>query len=58
VWDHDPENPQMIELEFSEQDGKTTAVLINSGIPTDEDRDSNDRGWNVCFDNLEMVLAG
>jgi uncharacterized protein YndB with AHSA1/START domain len=58
VWDHEQENPQMIELEFSEQGGKTTVVMINSGIPTEEDRGSNDRGWNVCFDNLEMVLAG
>jgi uncharacterized protein YndB with AHSA1/START domain len=57
VWDHDPENPQMIELEFSEREGATTVVMTNSRIPTDEDRDANDRGWNICFDNLDRVLA-
>jgi uncharacterized protein YndB with AHSA1/START domain len=58
VWDHEPENPQMIELEFSEQGGKTTVVMINSGIPTDEELASNDRGWRFCLDTLETVLAG
>jgi uncharacterized protein YndB with AHSA1/START domain len=58
IWDHDPERPQLIELEFSERDGKTTVLMTNSSIATDELRASQQRGWNVCYDNLERLLAG
>ena len=58
VWDDDPDNPQLIELEFTEQDGRTTVRMTNSGIPTDERWESQQRGWHVCYDNLERVLAG
>ena len=58
VWDHEPEQPQLIELEFSERDGKTTVLMTNSGIRSDEGRESQQRGWNVCYDNLERLLAG
>jgi uncharacterized protein YndB with AHSA1/START domain len=48
---------QLIELSFSESDGSTKVVLINSGIPTDERRDSQGYGWRGCLDRLESVLA-
>jgi len=57
VWDDRPEEQQLIELEFSEQDGRTTVQMTNSSIPTEERRESQERGWNVCYDNLERVLA-
>src|SRR4051794_15824192 len=57
VWDDDPSHPQMIELEFSEQDGETTVVMFNSGISTDEREASQQSGWHVCFDNLDRMLA-
>jgi uncharacterized protein YndB with AHSA1/START domain len=57
VWDDDPENPQLIELEFSEDEGRTTVVMLNSGIPTDEDRDGQEFGWGLCHDNLDRALA-
>jgi uncharacterized protein YndB with AHSA1/START domain len=56
VWDDDPANPQMIELDFFERNGVTTVVMVNSGIPTDERRGSQDRGWQHCYDNLTRVL--
>jgi uncharacterized protein YndB with AHSA1/START domain len=58
VWDDDPGNPQLIELEFSEGDGRTAVVMRNSAIPTDGRRHSQERGWQRCYDNLESVLAG
>ena len=58
VWDDQPDLPQLIELEFAEHDGRTTVRMTNSDIPTGERAESQDRGWNVCFDNLERVLAG
>ena len=58
IWDHHPEQPQLIELEFSERDGTTTVMMTNSSIPTEELWESQQRGWNVCYDNLERMLAG
>jgi uncharacterized protein YndB with AHSA1/START domain len=58
VWDDQPDQPQLVELEFSEQGGRTTVLMTNSGIPTEQRREGQQRGWNVCYDNLERVLAG
>jgi uncharacterized protein YndB with AHSA1/START domain len=49
---------QLVQLMFSESDGATTVVLINSGIPTDERRDAQHWGWDGCLDQLERALAG
>jgi uncharacterized protein YndB with AHSA1/START domain len=57
VWDDQPDLPQLIELEFSERDGRTTVLMTNSAIPTDGRLKSQERGWNICYDNLERLLA-
>jgi uncharacterized protein YndB with AHSA1/START domain len=57
VWDVDPDNPQMIELEFSERDGATTVLMTNSGITSEKGRDEHEDGWGKCFDNLDRALA-
>jgi hypothetical protein len=43
---------QLIELAFSESEGATTVVMVNSGIATDERRDAQDYGWRGCFEEL------
>jgi uncharacterized protein YndB with AHSA1/START domain len=48
---------QLIELAFSESEGSTTVVMVNSGIATDARRDAQDHGWRGCFDELEQALA-
>lgn len=58
VWDDQPERPQLIELELFEREGKTTVVMTNSSIPSDERWESQQRGWTVCFDNLDLLLTG
>jgi uncharacterized protein YndB with AHSA1/START domain len=58
IWDDDPGNPQLIELEFNEQDGVTTVRMTDSGITTEKGRDEHERGWSGCFDNLDRALAG
>jgi uncharacterized protein YndB with AHSA1/START domain len=55
--DH-PSNEQLIELSFSESEGSTRVVMINSGISTAERRDAQHHGWDGCFDELERALAG
>ena len=60
VWTFgdDPSNEQLIELSFSESEGSTTVLMFNSGISTDERRDTQEVGWHGCFDNLERVWGG
>jgi uncharacterized protein YndB with AHSA1/START domain len=57
TFDDDPANEQLIELSFSEADGSTTVLMVNSRISTDERRDAQDRGWRGCFDELERILV-
>jgi uncharacterized protein YndB with AHSA1/START domain len=54
----DPANEQLIELSFSESEGSTRVLLVNSRISTGERRDNQDRGWRGCLDQLERLLAG
>jgi uncharacterized protein YndB with AHSA1/START domain len=53
----DPSNQQMIELSFSESEGSTTVVMVNSSISTDARRDAQHTGWHGCFNELERALA-
>jgi len=57
TFDDDPSNEQLIELFFSESEGSTTVLMVNSGISTDERRGNQDQGWRGCFDELERLLA-
>ena len=57
TFDHHPDDEQLIELEFSEGEGVTSVVMINSGIGTDERWRDQRRGWCGCYDNLERALA-
>jgi uncharacterized protein YndB with AHSA1/START domain len=58
TFDDDLSNEQQIELSFSEDEGSTKVLMVNSGISTDERRDGQDRGWRACLDQLERALAG
>jgi uncharacterized protein YndB with AHSA1/START domain/DNA-binding HxlR family transcriptional regulator len=58
AFEDDPSNEQLIELSFSEWEGSTAVLMVNSGISTAERRDSQDWGWRGCFDELGRVLAG
>jgi uncharacterized protein YndB with AHSA1/START domain len=57
IFDDDRQNPQLIELEFSERGGVTTVVMVNSGIGADKQRHAQESGWHGCFDNLDRALA-
>jgi uncharacterized protein YndB with AHSA1/START domain len=56
TFSDEPSNRQLIELSFSESEGSTTVVLINTGISTHERRDAQEWGWHGCLDMLERVL--
>jgi uncharacterized protein YndB with AHSA1/START domain len=57
TFDDEPSNRQMIALSFSESEGSTTLVMVNSGISTVERRDGQHEGWHGCFDELERTLV-
>ena len=57
TFEDDPSNQQMIELEFTERDGVTTVLFVNSDISEAERRDSQYEGWSTCFDEIGRVLA-
>jgi uncharacterized protein YndB with AHSA1/START domain len=57
VFDDDPSNVQLIELFFTESEGSTTVLMVNSGISTNARRDAQDEGWRGCFDQLEAALT-
>lgn len=57
TFDDDPSNQQLIELEFSEQDGATKVLFVNSNISDEERRDSQYEGWQACLENMGRVLA-
>jgi uncharacterized protein YndB with AHSA1/START domain len=57
TFDDDPSNEQLIELSFSEAQGATTVLMVNSRISTDERRGSQDQGWRGCLDELERILT-
>jgi uncharacterized protein YndB with AHSA1/START domain len=56
TFDDDPSNQQLVELSFVESEGSTTVVMVNSRISTDQRRDSQDRGWRGCLDQLARLL--
>jgi uncharacterized protein YndB with AHSA1/START domain len=58
TFDEYPSNQQMIELEFTEQDGATKVLFVNSRISHEERRDQQYSGWQACLDNMERALAG
>jgi uncharacterized protein YndB with AHSA1/START domain len=57
TFDDEPSNEQLIELSFSESEGSTTVLLVNTGISSDARRDAQDWGWRGCLEQLGRVLA-
>ena len=58
TFDDYPDNEQLIELTFSESEGSTTVVMVNSHISDNGRRDAQDLGWYGCFNELQRALAG
>jgi uncharacterized protein YndB with AHSA1/START domain len=57
TFDDDPSGEQLIELSFSESEGSTTVLMVNSGIATERRRDLQDEGWRGCLNELEAALT-
>jgi uncharacterized protein YndB with AHSA1/START domain len=57
TFDDHPANEQLIELTFSESEGSTTVLMVNSRISTNERRESQDMGWYGCFTELQRIFS-
>jgi uncharacterized protein YndB with AHSA1/START domain len=57
TFDDFPDNEQLIELTFSESEGSTTVLMVNTQISSEERRESQDEGWNGCLTELQRLLA-
>jgi uncharacterized protein YndB with AHSA1/START domain len=57
TFDDDLSNQQLIEIEFTERDGATTVLFVNSNISQGERRDQQYEGWLACINNMEHALA-
>jgi uncharacterized protein YndB with AHSA1/START domain len=42
-----------VTVEFRERDGRTTVVLTQTGLASEESRDDHEDGWAKCLANLE-----
>ena len=40
-------------VEFHEDGDRTRVVLTNTGLASEEARDSHEHGWRECLDNLD-----
>ncbi len=58
TFDDNPSNEQLMELSFTESEGSTTVLMVNSRISGDERREAQDSGWHGCLVELERALAG
>jgi uncharacterized protein YndB with AHSA1/START domain len=58
TFSDEPSNEQLLELSFTESEGSTTVLLVNTGISTDGRRDAQDWGWRGCLDQLGQALPG
>jgi uncharacterized protein YndB with AHSA1/START domain len=57
TFDDDPANEQRMDLSFTEADGSTMVLMVNSGISTERRRDGQYDGWRSCLDELERVFT-
>jgi uncharacterized protein YndB with AHSA1/START domain len=42
----------LVTVDFDEDDGATTVVLVHTGFGDDEQPQKHAHGWNGCLDNL------
>jgi uncharacterized protein YndB with AHSA1/START domain len=47
-----PGEQSLVELDFREDGGATTVVLVHSGLSGEESQQQHAHGWGECLDNL------
>ncbi len=60
-WEANEEVPpgsSLIEIDLIEQDGGTLLRMTHSGLPSEAERASHDKGWTHYLDRLAKAAAG
>ncbi len=58
IWDDDRDQvEQLIVIDFEESGGTTNVRFRHENLWNEEAVRDHEQGWNLCFDNLERVLA-
>lgn len=60
-WDDNDEVPpgsSLIEIDLIEQDGGTLLRMTHSGLPSEAERASHDKGWAHYLDRLTKAAGG
>jgi uncharacterized protein YndB with AHSA1/START domain len=57
IWDSDPKQHQLIEIDFEEIGGATIVRFTHRGLWDEESVRSHEDGWGKCFDNLDRALG-
>lgn len=60
LWDDEKldQVEQMIEIDFTEADGRTTVRFVHRDLWDDETVTSHEGGWTRAFDNLHREVEG
>ena len=58
IWDEDPDEPMLVEVDLVERGARTEMRFRQSGFTSTESRDGHNEGWSEAFDALERVVAG
>ena len=62
IWDNDAEDDgweSLIEIDFEDLgDGSTAVRFTHSGLRDEPSARDHEKGWGICFDNLDRALAG
>ncbi len=57
IWDDDrDQTEQLIEIDFTETDGRTTMRFVHRDLWDEEAVASHEGGWTNAFDNLQRVV--
>jgi uncharacterized protein YndB with AHSA1/START domain len=46
------EHESLVDVTFSERDGKTTVAIVHTRLATQDDADRHSQGWAGCLDSL------
>ncbi|MBS1862532.1 MAG: SRPBCC domain-containing protein [Actinobacteria bacterium] len=61
IWDRDRDGDgleSLIEIDFEDLgDGSTAVSFTHSGLRDEPTARDHERGWGLCFDNLDRTLA-
>jgi uncharacterized protein YndB with AHSA1/START domain len=56
-WEHDPEvEESLVTIEFRDLGPSTEILLTHEHLPSTEQRDKHEHGWNGCIDQLANYL--